>query len=165
MPALFTVAGVETDEFCIIEAWGRERRIHRAGSGVPPVLGVANQWLSADLRGKARNRAKTTGAPTTPEENNAVRRALICRLQAGDFRGAADLPEPVINGDTVMVVVANARRGEMVVEALDPPAGRIMPRVVARRRVREESTRRYARAPVTPIAAATRLGAPASRTA
>src|SRR6266404_3700612 len=160
MPALFTVAGVEAEEFCIIEAWGRERRIHRAGSGVPPVLGAANQWLSPDLRGKARNRAKTTGAPTTPEENNAVRRALICRLQAGDFRGAADLPEPVVNGDTVMVVVANARRGEMVVEALDPPAGRIMPRVVARRRVREESTRRYdARAPVTPIAAATRLGA------
>jgi hypothetical protein len=145
MPALFTVAGVEAEEFCIVEAWGRERRVHRAGSGGPPVLGVANQWLSPGLRGRARNRAVTSGAPTTPEENNAVRRATICRLQAGDFRGAADLPEPVINSDTVMVVVANARRGEMVVEALDPPAGRIMPRVVARRRVREESTRRYAR--------------------
>jgi hypothetical protein len=74
---------------------------------------------------------------------------MICRLQAGDFRGAADLPEPVINSDTVMVVVANARRGEMVVEALDPPAGHIMPRVVARRILQEASTRRYARAPVS----------------
>jgi hypothetical protein len=149
MPALFTVAGVEAEEVCIVEAWGRGRRVHRAGSGAPQVLGVANQWLSPDLRGRARNRAVTTGAPTTPEENNAVRRATICRLQAGDFHGAADLPEPVINSDTVMVVVANARRGEMVVEALDPPAGHILPRVVARRRLREESTRRYARAPAS----------------
>src|SRR5260370_27376320 len=28
MPALFTVAGVETDEFCLIAAWGPARRLH-----------------------------------------------------------------------------------------------------------------------------------------
>ena len=153
MPALFTVAGVEAEEFCVIEAWGRERRVHRGG-GAARVLGVANQWLSPGLRGRARNRAVTTGAPTTPEENNAVRRATICRLQAGTFQGAADLPEPVINSDTVMVVVANARRGEMVVEALDPAAGCILPRVVARRRLREEGTRRDPRGPAATMATA-----------
>src|SRR5205814_2004797 len=68
MPALFTVAGIEPEECCVIEAWGRERRIHRTGGTAPNVLGVANQWLSPDLRGRARNRAVTTGEPTTPEE-------------------------------------------------------------------------------------------------
>jgi hypothetical protein len=138
MPAIFTIAGIATDECCIVEAWGRSRRIHRMASGAPQVLGVANQWLSSDLRGRARNRAIGTGARTTPEANNAARRAMICRLQEGAFEGTSDLPEPCLNSDTVMVVVANARRGEMVVEALDPPSGRIMPRVVARRRLSEE---------------------------
>jgi len=138
MPAIFTVAGIAPEECCIVEAWGYKRRIHRMAAGAPQVLGVANQWLSPDLRGRARNRAVGTGAPTTPEANNAARRAMICRLQEGAFEGAHDLPEPCLNSDTVMVVIANARRGELVVEALDPPAGRLMPRVVARRRLREE---------------------------
>src|SRR5260221_4241371 len=142
MPAIFTIAGVAPEECCIVEAWGSRRRIHRMEAGARKVLGPANQWLSPGLRGRARNRAVGTGGRTTPEANNAARRALICRLQEGAFAGAGDLPEPCLNSDTVMVVVANARRGEMVVEALDPPSGpptgRIMPRVVARRRLREE---------------------------
>lgn len=141
MPALFMIAGVEPEQCCVVEAWDRERRVHRASPAAPRALGAANQWLSPDVPGRARNRAVTTGAPTTPEENNAARRAMICRLQGGDFHGAADLPEPLLNSHTVMVVVANARKGEMSVEALDPPAGRIIPRVVARRRLRQGSTR------------------------
>jgi hypothetical protein len=132
-PALFAIAGVEPEECCVVEAWHRKRRVHRVDPAAPAALGIANQWLSRDLPGAARNRSLTTGPRTTPEENNAARQAMICRVQDGDFDGAADLREPVLNSHTVMVVVANARRGELSVEALDPPPGSLLPRVVARR--------------------------------
>ncbi len=143
MPALFIVAGIEPEQSCVVEALGRERRIHRTTQATA-ALGVANQWLSPDLKGYARNEAITTGAPMSAEENNALRQIMIRRLQHGGFTGAADLLEPVLNSHTVMVAAANARRGEMTVEALDPPPGQILPRVVARRSLRH----------ATPLAAA-----------
>jgi hypothetical protein len=136
MPALFALAGTEPDEGCIVEAFGKERRVHRGRAGSSDVLGMANQWLSADLKGRARNEAVTTAPPMTAEANNAARRSIIRRLQSADFRGSADLPEPVLNSQTVMVLVANAKRGELMVEALDPPPGQTMPRAVARRSLR-----------------------------
>jgi hypothetical protein len=98
-------------------------------------LGVANQWLSADLEGKPRNRAVGTGPAMTAEENNRTRRTMVAKLQRDDFSGAADLREPVLNSHTVMVVVANARRGEMMVEGLEASRGSVIPRVVARRSI------------------------------
>jgi hypothetical protein len=135
MPALFTLAGTELDQGCVVEAFGRERRVHRSASGANGALGVANQWLSADLDGKPRNRAVGTGPAMTAEENNRARRTMVAKLQHETFRGAADLREPVLNSHTVMVVVANARRGEMMVEALEASAGSVIPRVVARRSI------------------------------
>ena len=137
MPALFVLAGVEAHEGCVIEALGSERRVHRMDRDASGVVGIANQWLSPDLRGEARNELATSGAPMTAELNNSTRQANVRALQKGEFRGAADLAEPVLNSHTVMVVVANARRGEMMVEALDPPRGSIMPQVVARRSLRD----------------------------
>lgn len=136
MPALFALAGTERDQGCVIEAFRRIRRIHRLPAGGPAAIGVANQWLSRDLKGRARNNSRTTQAPLDPEENNAERRRRICALQTRGFRGAADLPEPVLNSHTVLVMAANPRRGEMIVEALDRERGRILPRVVARRELR-----------------------------
>jgi hypothetical protein len=134
MPALFMIAGVEPEQCCVVEAWGFKRRVHYAGDTASQALGVANQWLSPDLAGRARC---VPGATTHPEENNSARRAIITELQRGAFHGASDLPEPVINRHTVMVVTANARQGEIVVEALGPPSGQTIPRVVARRSLRE----------------------------
>jgi hypothetical protein len=136
MPALFALAGSAPDELCIVEAFGRERRVHRGRKGAADVLAIANQWLSPDLKGRARNEAATTAPRMTPEANNVARRAIIRRLQQAPSVGSDDLPEPVLNSQTVMVVVANARRGEMTVEALDPPQGQLMPRAVARRTLR-----------------------------
>lgn len=136
MPALFTLAGTERDQGCVIEAFRRMRRIHRLPADSPAAIGVANQWLSRDLKGRARNHSRTTQAPLDAEENNAERRRTICAIQTRGFRGAADLPEPVLNSHTVLVMAANPRRGEMIVEALDPERGRILPRVVARRELR-----------------------------
>ncbi len=135
MPALFIVSGVDPHQSCVVEALGRERWIHRTDRATA-ALGVANQWLSPGLKGKARNESITTGAPMSPEKNNAVRQAMVRRLQQGAFAGAADLAEPVLNSHTVMVAAANARRGEMMVEALDRRPGQIIPHVVARRFLR-----------------------------
>lgn len=141
MPALFTLAGTEPDEGCVIEGFGRERRVHRSADAENGALGVANQWLSTDLRGKARNHAVGTGSATTAEENNRIRRKAIARLQSVDFRGAADLDEPVLNSHTVMVVIANARRGEMMVEGLEAPPSSVLPRVIARRSIADPAAR------------------------
>ena len=135
MPALFTLAGTEPDQGCVVEAFGRVRRVHRVAGAENGALGVANQWLSADLAGKPRNRAVGTGPAMTAEENNRARRKMVAKLQREAFRGAADLNEPVLNSHTVMVVVANARRGEMMVEGLEAAAGSVIPRVVARRSI------------------------------
>jgi hypothetical protein len=132
MPAIFALAGTRPHDYCVIEALGAVRRVHRSEAA----CGIANQWLSPDLAGTPRNRSVTTGPATTPAANNAARVAMIRALQDGEFAGAADLREPVLNSHTVMVVSANARRGEMVVEALDPPDGAIIPRIVARGEIR-----------------------------
>jgi hypothetical protein len=141
MPVLFTLAGTEDDEGCVVEAFGRQRRVHRAASAKNGALGVANQWLSSDLDGKARNHAVGTGPVMTAEENNRARSTMVAELQRESFQGAADLPEPVLNSHTVMVVVANAQRGEMMVEGLVTSEGSIIPRVVARRSIVATSDR------------------------
>ncbi len=141
MPTLFTLAGAEPGDGCVIEAFDRKRRVHRSADAENGALGVANQWLSPDLRGKARNHALGTGAATSAAENNRIRRAAVARLQSRNFRGAQDLSEPVLNSHTVMVVVANARRGEMRVEGLAAPTGSIIPRVVARRAIADPPAR------------------------
>ena len=137
MPALFVIAGVEHEHCCVVEAWGSKRRVHYAGTSAPLGLGVANQWLSPDLAGRART---VPGATTHPEVDNLARRTIVTELQRGAFNGASDLPEPVINRHTVMVVTANAREGEMTVEALDSALGQSIPCVVARRTLCEAPT-------------------------
>ncbi|HKF73749.1 MAG TPA: hypothetical protein VKB68_18485 [Stellaceae bacterium] len=154
MPALFSLAGSEPGEGCVIEAIDDKRRVHPSADAEKGALGVANQWLSSDLEGKARNHAVGTGPMLPPEENNRLRRAMVAKLQGEAFSGAADLPEPVLNSHTVMVVVANASRGEMLVEGLEAPEGSVIPRVVARRSIgaapasaRGRSPAAYHRAP------------------
>jgi hypothetical protein len=134
VPAIFTVAGIAADEARVIEGIGRERRIHRPDKA-SGVVGVANDWLSPDLPGQPRVHAASWSKDISPTENNRLRRTAICALQAGAFHGAADLAEPVLNDHTVIVASMNARRGEMSVEALDPPAAGGLPVVVATRRI------------------------------
>ena len=153
MPTLFTLAGAEPGEGCVVEAFGSERRVHRSADAANGALGVANQWLSPDIGGTARNHAVGTGPVTTADENNRARRLTVARLQSEDFRGAADLREPVLNSHTVMVVIANARRGEMLVEGLEASANAVLPRVVARRSIvdRERAlARSHATSPGSP---------------
>ncbi len=133
MPALFTLSGIEADQCCIVEAIGRQRIVHDAGSAADGIVGVANDWLSGGLPGKARDNALAWSHHTTPEASNDERRRTVCRLQGGIFRGVADLAPPVLNGHTVLVVQANARQGSLVVEALERTAkAPALPRVISR---------------------------------
>jgi hypothetical protein len=140
VPALFTVSGTTADEACVVEAIGRQRRVHRAQPGDGFTIGVANDWLSGDLPGVPRAHAVEWSATVSPRDNNRVRRSAVCALQKGRFRGAVDLAAPVLNSHTVMVAAANAASGEMMVEALGPvPGAGPLPRVVARRELRHAS--------------------------
>jgi hypothetical protein len=132
-PALFSLSGLAPDEGCVVEAFGRMRRVHRATEASGAIVGIANQWLSPDLKGRARNHSITEAPALAPEANNALRRRIVCRFQEGAFRGSDDLVEPVLNSMTVMVMIANAASGTMSIETLDPPPGAILPRLVARR--------------------------------
>jgi hypothetical protein len=134
MPALFTLSGTAPEEGCVIEAIGRKRVLTRAVAAEGGIVGVANNWVSAGLPGIARDNALAWSTNTTVEANNAERRDTVCRLQRGPFAGVVDLTPPVLNGHSVLVASANAKAGELAVEALDqggdPTA---LPRVVARR--------------------------------
>jgi hypothetical protein len=134
VPAIFTLAGGAPDDSCVIEAIGRQRHIHRPPT-VAAAIGVANDWLSPDLTGEPRVHAAAWSKHLTPRENNRLRRATVCALQAGPFHGATDLTQPVLNSHTVIVASANASRGELTVEALDPPTKGGLPVVVASRRI------------------------------
>ena len=140
MPALFTMSGIAGDQSCVVEAIGRERRVHHAQAADGFTIGVANDWLSGDLAGVPRAHAVEWSARVSPRDNNRIRRSAVCALQKGCFDGAVDLAAPVLNGHTVMVAAANAATGEMLVEALDPvPGAGPLPRVVARRDLRHAS--------------------------
>lgn len=137
MPALFTLSGTAPEQGCVVDAIGRERRVHRAAAADGFTIGVANDWLSGDLAGEPRRHAPEWSKDVSPRENNRIRRNAICALQESAFAGAASLMPPVLNGHTVMVAAANAATGKMTVEALDPlPGAGPLPRVVARRSLR-----------------------------
>jgi hypothetical protein len=128
MPALVTLSGTSAEEAAVVELVGRQRALHRAGPEAGWTLGVANDWLSP-WPGTPRLHAHVRRRGETPARNNAERRRLVCALQSGAFAGAAALPPPVLNAHTVMVAVANARRGTLRIEALDAIDGDL-PRVV-----------------------------------
>ena len=133
-----STSGIERTESCVIEAIARDRHLHRGAVRENFTIGVANDWLSSDLKGVPRPHA-LEWERVAPRENNRIRRQTICALQGGAFAGTSALEPPVLNSHTVLVAAANAARGEMLVEALDPIPGQgPVPRVVARRIVQHQ---------------------------
>jgi hypothetical protein len=137
VPALFTLAGAERGAGAVIEAFGSERRLHRASAETGFVVGVANDWLSADLKGRARAHAVRRDRRETAADNNRERRMRVCELnRSGRFAGAGDVPPPVLNAHTAMIATADAAARTFEVEMLDRPTDDAMPEVVARRALR-----------------------------
>ena len=130
-PAFFTLSGTEPHRCCVIEARGTARRIHHVGSGTG--VGVANDWLEPGFPGAPHAPPPEWRGRLSPAEYNTVRHDRICAAQTGEFAGACDLEPPVINSQTVMVAVMNARTGLLHVEALAARALGRTPVVVARR--------------------------------
>jgi hypothetical protein len=134
VPAIFTLAGAKSGEGAVIEAFGAERRLHRASAESGFVVGVANDWLSGDLTGAPRAHAVRRATRESPAENNRQRRAQVCDLnRLGRFEGAGDVQVPVLNAHTAMIATANAAAGTFHVEMLDRVGDSAMPQVVARR--------------------------------
>lgn len=129
-PAIFVVSGTSEHDGAIVEACGHERRVTRM-NGAP--LGIANNWISPDLHGVPHAPAREWAGAMTAEQDSAMRRAGICRMQDGPFGGAATLPPPMLNSRTVMVAEMNARTGHMRIEALESPKPGVLPHAVAGR--------------------------------
>ena len=133
MPALFMLSGTGPEETCVIEAIGRRRIAHRGKMALGSIVGVANRWLTAELPGKPRDNALMPFDRQTAEANNLERQRGICDLQHGTFTGVADLAPPLLNSHTVLVASANARQGQLTVEALDGGSdGSVLPMVIGR---------------------------------
>ncbi len=132
VPAFFTLSGIAPDECCVIEAAGRQRRIQRSPSPAGAV-GVANDWLASGFGGAPHRPPPEWRRGLSHRDYNTIRHDMICAVQRGAFRGAADLSPPVLNSHTVMVATLNARTGRLIVEALAPRGGGRIPKVIARR--------------------------------
>lgn len=102
IPALFTVAGVNPGQHCIIERrYGAEAAVHTDR------IAVANHWLNADWKGHDR--------PPLSRERQAKMAA-----EYESFKGGFDwLVPPVLNGETRLAFEANPKTGGLKVRALE----------------------------------------------
>ncbi len=108
-PAIFSLAGVAPGEMCVIERTETEARI-RDGAQV-----AANHWHDAGY-GRPRHPARPRGVDS--HGRAALMPALDARL-AADFGWAR---YPVLNQQTRLILVAEARTGAMVAQGFE--AGR-----------------------------------------
>jgi hypothetical protein len=97
IPAFFSLSGVAPDEGCVIERLEHQARVH------PAPTSIANHWLSFTKRGHDRG------------SDSVGRKELMDRLrdQVGDNLDWV-IP-PILNITTLIAVVANAKRGSLVV--------------------------------------------------
>lgn len=123
LPVLFSLAGIEAGEGCVIERLEGAAAVHAAPSDAP--IGAANHWLDFDGGGRAKDRERG--------EDSHGRLALMRALapQAGD--DFAWLKPPILNPTTRLAVSANARTGALRVQGWESggPASRVL-RVEAR---------------------------------
>jgi hypothetical protein len=95
LPALFTLAGTDAGQGCIIE-----RTEHEAASRALPAA-VANHWVAMPRRGKPRG-------PASRERQALMEQAVT---NAGPWAA-----EPIINRDTRFVATMNPARGLLSVQ-------------------------------------------------
>ncbi len=101
IPALFTVAGTEPGEHCVIERMHRDVRIHEETAC------IANNWLNEDWKGHDR------------PEKSRERHAAMAAGKA-TFKGDFDwLVPPVMNDKTRLAFEANPRTGSLRLVAIE----------------------------------------------
>jgi hypothetical protein len=100
-PAIFSLAGVKPSEIVIIERSETEARVHE-GSNV-----TANHWQAPGWRGHARGR------------DSAGRARQMHGVEPELDRHFAWLKPPVLNGNTRLVMVADAREGRLVAQGFE----------------------------------------------
>ena len=97
MPALFTLSGLEEDESCLIERTEDEVCVHE-GKGA-----VSNHWLRL-------NRNNIHLSPNSQERLNQMNNVLDISPNNFDW-----VTPPILNTDTRLSVMANARTGSLEV--------------------------------------------------
>ncbi len=100
-PAIFSLAGLDACETCVIERTEEAASIHDG----PAV--AANHWQTAHWRGR-------------PRGQDSVGRFRLMRQATCDLDPAFDwLKPPVLNKDTRLVMVADAARGRLVAQGFE----------------------------------------------
>jgi len=98
LPAIFTLAGIERGEGCVIERTETRAWIH------PAPAATANHWIRADLKGRPRG---------TDSQRRLRLMNGLCRTRTEGFDW---LIAPVLNPDTRLAVVANPASGQLSVQ-------------------------------------------------
>ncbi len=115
LPAIFTLAGVESGEGCVIERTETRAWVH------PAPAATANHWIRADLKGRPRG---------TDSQRRLRLMNGLCRARTEGFDW---LIAPVLNPDTRLAVVANPASGQLSVLGWerDGPATEVYEHAVA----------------------------------
>ena len=106
LPALFTLAGAEPGDGCVIERTETRAWVHEAPAS------VANHWLTEGLRGRPRG------------DNSHRRHRLMSGLSRNPVPEFDWLVPPVLNDDTRLSVVAKPAENDLLVQGweADGPA-------------------------------------------
>lgn len=100
-PAIFSLAGLDADQTCIIERTETDAHVH-AGA-----CGAANHWQAHGWRGRARG-------------ERSEERAAHLLAHALDYDGSWSwLRPPVLNSHTRLVMLANASTGRVVAQGFE----------------------------------------------
>ena len=98
MPAFFTLSGTEPGEGCVIEREEDTAHVREA-----PVS-VANHWIAADISGRYRG------------VDSPGRFKLMESLRDTVTDDLSWVQSPILNETTRLAVVANAKRGMLIVQ-------------------------------------------------
>lgn len=114
-PAIFTVAGIGEGEGRVIEARGRQRRLHDAANH-GGCLAVANAWLS-DWPGRPRAFAAASGEDA--RANNVHRCQQVAAALARPDWEVAALSPPALNPKTVQILAMTPAAGRLTARAVE----------------------------------------------
>ena len=109
MPAFFTLSGTEPGEGCVIEREENATHVREAPAS------VANHWVAVDIPGRYRG------------VDSLGRFKLMESLKDGVLDDFSWMRSPILNKTTRLAVVANAKRGLLMVQGweTDGPATQI----------------------------------------
>ncbi|MBI1648815.1 hypothetical protein C6Y62_02305 [Hyphomicrobium sulfonivorans] len=108
-PAIFSIAGINAHETAVIERTETDARVHEGNTT------AANHWQAPGWRGLARG----NDSPGRACGMHGVSTEMDTRF--------AWLRPPILNWNTRLVMIADARQGRLVAQGFEPQADTVLP--------------------------------------